>query len=60
MKQIIEHVRGYNRASDRKRAIRMLTKHGFNYFLVYRDTQSDYALWYSKAERLREGEVSVQ
>lgn len=41
----LEH-RGYLRASDRERAITMLRKHGYNYFVRYRDTAAPFAIQY--------------
>lgn len=50
MKQIIDIVRGYTSHGNRKRAITMLRKHGFNYFVCFRDVNSEFALMYSTAE----------
>ena len=36
--------RGYATAADRDRAIRALTRLGFNHFVCYRDVQAEYAL----------------
>lgn len=42
--------RGYNSATDRNRAIKMFYRAGYNYFVCYRDTQSEFALNYGWAE----------
>lgn len=42
--------RGYNSPADRKRAIRMLQRRGWNHFTCYRDVQSRYALQYGKSD----------
>jgi len=59
MKRIIEHTRGYANAADRKRAIAMLAKQGWNYFICFRDVQSDFALAYNKADWVTPGGIHV-
>ncbi len=44
------YVRGYNSRRARNIAITQLTRRGFNYFVCYKDTQSEYALMASWAE----------
>lgn len=50
MKKILDTVRGYKTARDRKCAIQMLRKQGFNHFVCYKDVKSNYALMYGKAD----------
>lgn len=47
--QLIRGMRGYKRASDRKRAVKQLHKRGYNYFVFYTDVRTPYALQYSHA-----------
>lgn len=44
----IHEIRGYDSATDRKRAIAMLMKHGFDSFTCYRDVRSAYALLFAR------------
>lgn len=53
-------VRGYASVGDRRRAIAMLRKRGFNYFVIFRDVRSEYALQIGSADWVLEGEVSIQ
>jgi len=56
MKKIVDNCRGYNSHTARKIAIAMLAKRGYNYFVQYRDKQSENALLFSKSEWVtREG-----
>ena len=48
MKQITEIVRGYDTEADRQRAIRMFELYGYTHFVEFQDTQSDFALCYSR------------
>jgi len=41
--------RGYRTAADRERSIKMLARRGLNYFVCYRDVQSEFALHYGVA-----------
>ena len=50
MMTILDNIRGYDSPGDRKRAIAALRNHGFNYFVCYRDTQSENALLWAKAD----------
>lgn len=59
MIQITDIVRGYKRTGDRKRALSHLFKRGYNYFVFFKDTQSDCALLYSKAEWVKSGQYHV-
>ena len=59
MKQIVEQVRGYNRSSERKRAIKMLSKQGWNHFVCYKDVCSDVALMYGIASWVQPGQIYV-
>jgi hypothetical protein len=59
MKKLVEHgksggFRGYDTAGDRRRAVAMLSKLGFNYFVGYADVQSRFALDYGIAEWVKE------
>lgn len=47
--------RGYQTAADRRRAMTMLRKHGWNYFVFYRDTQAEFALDFGKADWVKQG-----
>ena len=55
MKRIVTHGkdwerrggnRGYASPADRQRAVTELVKRGFDHFIFYKDTQSDFALSY--------------
>lgn len=50
MIQITNRIRGYRTQGDRSRAIYQLRKRGWNYFVGFKDVQSDYALNYGQAE----------
>jgi hypothetical protein len=41
----------YKRSVDRKRAITLLRKSGFNYFADFKDTYKGYGLQYAKITR---------
>lgn len=51
--------RGYRSNGDRKRAIKMLNKIGFNYFVCYKDTKSNFALTIGKADWVKPGQCYV-
>jgi hypothetical protein len=52
-------IRGYKTKGDQYRAIAMLRKQGFNYFICFKDRQSDYALQIGHADWVREGDVYI-
>lgn len=52
MIQITKIVRGYGSEKARLIAIHQLTKRGFNYFVPFRDTQSEFALLYGTSETI--------
>jgi len=43
-----DFTRGYKSRGDRQRAMTQLRKHGWNYFVFYKDTQAEFALQFSK------------
>lgn len=48
-------VRGYNNPADRIRAIKALFRTGrVNYFVCYRDTQAEFALYYGVSNWVKE------
>jgi len=47
--------RGYSRSSHRKSAIKMLAKRGWNYFVCFRDVQSEFALQMGHADWVESG-----
>ncbi len=51
-------VRGYNSAANRKRAIKNLVRFGYNYFVCYRDTQSEFALTFSIANWVKDSKLN--
>jgi len=53
-------IRGYESRADRKRAIAMLRRQGYNYFVCYRDTQSEFALQYAKADWVKPGQAYIK
>jgi len=58
--QIVDNCRGYTSHRARKIAIAMLAKRGFNYFVQYRDKQSDNALLFSKSDWVtKEGGIYI-
>lgn len=48
MLKITDITRGYRTPADRNRAIAQLRKLGFDHFVRYRDTASEFALCYGK------------
>jgi hypothetical protein len=52
-------IRGYNSRADRKRAITQLRRRGFNCFVLYRDTQAEFAVQYTVAEWVGEGRAYI-
>jgi hypothetical protein len=59
MKNITDMVRGYQSCGDRKRAIAMLRRLGYNHFVCFKDVNSDYALMYNKASWVEPGSIYV-
>ena len=55
MIQITERTRGYDSSKNRKLAIKGLRGQGFNYFVCYRDLNSEFALLYSTADWVDQG-----
>ena len=49
--------RGYKTVADRDRAIAQLKKHGYNYFVCYRDTRAEFALDYARVQWKKPGET---
>ena len=58
MKQITDIVRIYASESDRRRAVQQLARHGYNYFVPFRDVQG-VALQYGTANWVPAGQVHV-
>lgn len=58
-KQITEMTRGYATPNARRLAIRALARAGYNYFVPYKDTQSDFALQFGVANWVPAGQVHV-
>jgi hypothetical protein len=44
------NIRGYKTSGDRKRAITMLKKIGYDHFTRYMDAQTPFALMYAKVK----------
>jgi hypothetical protein len=51
MIHITSITRGYNSYADRERAIKQLQKRGFDHFVRYKDTASEFALCYGRYEQ---------
>jgi len=49
-------VRGYKTVGDRKRAVAMLRKYGYNYFVSFADAACSVALLYDKAQWVPAGD----
>lgn len=49
MKAITDRVLGFDTAADREAHMRVLAEDGWNHFVWFRDTQSDFALMYGFA-----------
>lgn len=47
--------RGYKTAGDRRRAMTMLRRRGWNYFVFYKDTNARFALDYGIADWVQKG-----
>ena len=59
MKRILDRNRGYTSPANRKRAIAGLRKKGWNHFVCYKDTKSEFALQFGKAAWVQPGSVYI-
>lgn len=63
MKVIAKHLRSYSSSAHRERAIKLLLKHGWNYFVCLRSAKpipsSSWGLRFAKAEWLHKDEFYV-
>lgn len=54
MKQITSDIRGYDSSKARKCAIKRYIRLGFNYFVCFKDTQSEFALEIGKVSWVKD------
>lgn len=59
MIQITTMIRGYKRPGYRRIALAQLRRRGYNYFVFFRDVQSEYALQYGKAAWVKPGDYHL-